>query len=624
MSSLVRNPPFLFTYWNPFNKDANLVQSWFDYVKDTSLAKYTADTVGHYLQQVSDDQISAIDSTGRKICGTLYEGFADLQNQLRQTTSILQGVNQRLDLVLDEARTSNLLKENMAELLRIPDSQKQRQYHIEMALKFLKNALKDEDLYQDALGELLDAQKLMPSDYFVLHRIGMIYLYVPELGNLEKAADYFTKAAKYAFVESHPDAARLSNILNKNVSQKFAEQTEPSSGEISALAAESYYESGTSLYALGRFEEAVKMAEKAIKCQPSEGKYFFFLAKYLTRAGKPNEAVPRLQKAIELLPEMALAALGDFDLNRAQLVLGLLNGLDNKVNAKLKLGIQRLEKCLEVAVHGDASQWIFSAQESFQKGNYLQKLALLAQLANTYAKTQCNNLASRYASDEGRIKNEVEAARWHRIFAWQNVAAAQHNLGRCYFLGRGVEKDEEEAVKWFHKAAEQNVADAQFQLGLCYDTGQGVAPDLEMMVRWYRKAAEQNHAQAQFHLGSFYSESHHTAGYERDDVEMVKWYRKAAEQNYAAAQYQLGKCYFYGQGVEKDEVELVKWYRKAAEQNYSDAQCDLGTFCAYGTPGTGLPISMEEALKWWRKAAEQGHSRAIENLSLNEKQLRKT
>ncbi len=82
-------------------------------------------------------------------------------------------------MILDEAKTSHLLQENIAELLRIPDSQKQRQHHIEMGLKFLKNALKDEDLYRDALQELLEAEKLMPYDYFVLHRIGMIHLVCP-------------------------------------------------------------------------------------------------------------------------------------------------------------------------------------------------------------------------------------------------------------------------------------------------------------------------------------------------------------------------------------------------------------------------------------------------------------
>lgn len=260
----------------------------------------------------------------------------------------LQGIDSRLGLLMDEAKTSNLLLENVAELLRIPDSQKERQHHIEMGLKFLKNALKDEDLYQDALTELLEAEKLMPSDYFVLHRIGMVYLYVPALGNPEKAVEYFIRAGKYAAVESDPEAARLSNFLNKRVTERFGEQAGLAATDIGVLAAESYSQAGTSLYALGRFDEAVKMAEKSVKYQPGEAKHYFFLAKYLARLGNADAAVPQLQKAVEIIPEMALAAIADFDLNKAQPILDLLNRLEAEVTGQLRRSIEVLKGCLGI------------------------------------------------------------------------------------------------------------------------------------------------------------------------------------------------------------------------------------------------------------------------------------
>ena len=384
MSDLVP-PPFLFTYWNPFSKDSSLVENWFSYVKNVSLARYTADSVGRYMEQVSVEQINAIHSTGHKICGVIYNGMSELQNQLHQVEGQLDqvqgellGVNQRLGLLLDEAKTSNILQQNIAELLRIPDSQRQRQHHIELGLKFLKNALMDEDLYQDALHELLEAEKLMHADYFVLHRIGLIYLYSPALGNLEKALDYFVRAAKYAVVESHPEAARLNNILNKSVNTRFDQQD--SSGNVSELAAESYQEAGTALYAMGRYEEACNMAEKAVKCQPKSGKYHFFLAKYQARLDKTDSAVQQLQNAIELSPEMALATVGDFDLNRSRSVLDLLETLDKSINSQLNDGIKRLEKWKEEnkrAVETDVLQWINRTQESLQADSYSQKRALL-------------------------------------------------------------------------------------------------------------------------------------------------------------------------------------------------------------------------------------------------------
>ena len=338
-----QRPPFLFTYWNPLDQNSSLAGNWFDYVKDVSLAKYTADSVGKYVQQASAEQINAIYATSSEICGVVQDGFATLQKSLGLVEGAIRDVNQRLDLILDESRTSNLLLENMAELLRIPDSQKQRQHHIEQGLKFLKNATKDEDLYKDALSELLEAERLMTTDYFVLHRIGMIYLHVPAVGDIEKAMDYFTRAGKYAAVESHPSAARLSNILNKRINQEFAEQADTSLSSIASLAAESYYEAGTALYALSRYDEAVAMAKKAVNIQPNVARYSFFLAKYLARTGAVDSAIEYLQRAITLAPEMALATIGDFDLNNHPAVIDFLNRKNLEVDIYLQELIVKID-----------------------------------------------------------------------------------------------------------------------------------------------------------------------------------------------------------------------------------------------------------------------------------------
>ena len=416
-------PPFLLTYYNPFSDDPkknSLVGSYLDYVKNTSLAKYSADVVGSYIEETSATQLAATESVGRAICGELYDGFSSLQAQLKQTGlrqaqqlgeisggirqisselrqvfGALEGVNQRLELVRDEVKTSNVLLENIGELLRIPDSQKQRQHHIELALKFLKNARKDQDLYQDALQDLLDAEKLKRDDFFVLHRIGMIYLYAPDLIDLEKAVDYFTRAAKYAAVESDPDAARLSNVLNKRVNKKFADQADRLPGKesdgaaesfedaILTLAAESYFQAGTALYALGRFDEAAKMAEKAVAKKTGEAKHHFFFAKYLTRSGKHEDAVKPILKAIELSPELAMAAVEDLDLNRSEAILNALNKANASANKKLQNGIEYLQQWADKTSinDDDLTKWVKAASDGIKNASYPQKQALLVTLA---------------------------------------------------------------------------------------------------------------------------------------------------------------------------------------------------------------------------------------------------
>ncbi len=126
-----------------------------------------------------------------------------------------------------------------------------------------------------------------------------------------------------------------------------------------------------------------------------------------------------------------------------------------------------------------------------------------------------------------------------------------------------------EAVKWFRRAAEQNLAQAQYNLGVCYRDGDGVAKDEAEVVKWFRKAAEQNYTDAQCNLGFCYA---HGDGVTKDEVEAVKWYRKAAEQNDAGAQNNLGFCYAEGQGVTKDEVEGYKWFLLAAGQGFDPAK----------------------------------------------------
>lgn len=89
--------------------------------------------------------------------------------------------------------------------------------------------------------------------------------------------------------------------------------------------------------------------------------------------------------------------------------------------------------------------------------------------------------------------------------AEQGDAAAQCNLGLCYYNGNGVAKDLTEAVKWFRKAAEQGYAVAQYNLGECYRVGDGVPKDMTEAVNWYRKAAEMGFANAQRNLGMCYN-----------------------------------------------------------------------------------------------------------------------
>lgn len=78
-----------------------------------------------------------------------------------------------------------------------------------------------------------------------------------------------------------------------------------------------------------------------------------------------------------------------------------------------------------------------------------------------------------------------------RLRAERGDAAAQGELGMCYYNGNGVPQNKVEAVKWYRKAAEQGDDIAQCSMGLCYENGDVVDRNIVLAKYWYNKAAEQ-------------------------------------------------------------------------------------------------------------------------------------
>ena len=95
------------------------------------------------------------------------------------------------------------------------------------------------------------------------------------------------------------------------------------------------------------------------------------------------------------------------------------------------------------------------------------------------------HLAAQQTTTDQKPIEEVKAK------AEAGDANSQLELGLRYHNGEGVAKDQVEAVKWYRKAAEQNLAIAQFSLGVCYDKGEGVAKDYVEAYKWRLLAARQ-------------------------------------------------------------------------------------------------------------------------------------
>lgn len=327
-------PSFVFGYWRPWKESANYFDSYLDYVKDTSLVKYGADTLGNYINQASQEQVVAINRLGQSI----GRGMNILSSQMSEINSTMTFINRNLDLQLEQQKLTNLLLQNIAELLRVPDSEKERQHNIELGIKFFINASKDSDLYQDALEELLKAELKMKQDYFVLHRIGCIYLYVENHLDPEKALDYFLRAAKYASVEDKVNAVRLVNALTKNFNS-FNSKLNDSTNEVGLLASDSFDKAAYSSYILGDFEGAVKYQSKVIKINDSPV-HRFQLAKYQARLGNTAEAIKNLDIAISSAPSFfdLVSNMRELDLATEPIIQYLI-GKNERINSEL-LGLE--------------------------------------------------------------------------------------------------------------------------------------------------------------------------------------------------------------------------------------------------------------------------------------------
>ena len=100
------------------------------------------------------------------------------------------------------------------------------------------------------------------------------------------------------------------------------------------------------------------------------------------------------------------------------------------------------------------------------------------------------------------MQSNVEAVRWFKLAAAQELPQAQYNLAVMYESGAGIAQDFAEAVRLYDLAASQGVAIAQFNLGLMYEKGTVIAQNSSMALFLFKLAAEQGFAHAQTKNGN--------------------------------------------------------------------------------------------------------------------------
>ena len=271
------------------------------------------------IQQADPEQTSLIEENLAIACYSIEYGIKRLNLVIERTNDILVNgfdtINAKLLLMIEEQRLGNVLLDNIAQLLRIPDVQKERQYLLENGIKFLKNAVYDNDLFEHALDNLLKAKSIESTDYFTLHRIGQIYLFSPDHIDFKLAEKHFRQAYKFAIVETRENAVQTKNYLDSNLDDR--KDLKKQVGQIPGIlhqAVECLIYASIASYLQGNFAQAVLDMEQVDELTPNRGEIQFLLAKYLAAAGEKHQILVHIVNAIYENTSYAIKVATDCDL----------------------------------------------------------------------------------------------------------------------------------------------------------------------------------------------------------------------------------------------------------------------------------------------------------------------
>jgi len=301
---------------------------WFSRVFDETSDEFSKRYTAFFQQKEFIDNVNEVSIKNREELQKTIENAANSQNKaIAESTSLIVGKLENINKSIDNlevivswelqqlneyARINNILSANIAELLRIPDIQKERQYYLEQGLKHYKNALINSEFFQDSLENLLKAEQIEKTDYFVLHRIGLIYLYAPNLIDFQKSEDYFKRAAKYSKVESDPRSESILNLLNINVTTDFQE-LKKENDQIKIFASECLFYEGLACYYQEKLDEAISLTSESFNLNNKNSECGFTNAKLLMIKGEDEKAVKILDIAFKADKTLAIETAIDED-----------------------------------------------------------------------------------------------------------------------------------------------------------------------------------------------------------------------------------------------------------------------------------------------------------------------
>lgn len=124
----------------------------------------------------------------------LLSGLSDINYAISQ---ISDNFDIKVSALIEQQILSNTKIDNLIDLIRIPEFEKERIYYFSEGMRFLKQVNTSKKRYIDVLKNFLRAYEINSSDYLLGHQIGLIYLYNEDYIDLPKAEEFLINSADY-------------------------------------------------------------------------------------------------------------------------------------------------------------------------------------------------------------------------------------------------------------------------------------------------------------------------------------------------------------------------------------------------------------------------------------------
>lgn len=221
------------------------------------------------------------------------------QNMMAGMSVLRSNIAQAASAITYQLQQSEVVLRQILDELRIPESQRERRYHIEEGMKYFNKGMQSGDClyFEDALDEFTTATTIERKDFFSWYYIGMIHLYSKEHIDPEKALSAFDRYIHYA--NALPQKHNLFD-------------------EAWMMKAECKYLMQDMDAAFGYVEKVMNGSDKAAL----RG------MKYLSATGdsyKQKQAVEILKHLMQKNPYIVMQVLEDYDLVNNEYIIGFLN-----------------------------------------------------------------------------------------------------------------------------------------------------------------------------------------------------------------------------------------------------------------------------------------------------------